>query len=303
VRPPRRSAPRPSPERHESAAERFRNLDSYRARREWLRYEGTAQRDLFRELRERFLLRHAAEKGWTLDLGSGPGRFLPFVGHEGSNRVALDLSREMLSLIPSTWIEAGQPGPVPSRILADALRPPLERGRWNEVVALGNPLGFAGPQADRLLQTMEALVRPEGSLLLEIAPSSGERSRYLARLPPSSLGRLLRAPARAVLGRLDREGFRAEPARKATEGPFRRFPALELHERWRRAGWEVLETMAVAPSLGADPLRAAAVRSDDAAWPRLLDLEEQVGRRPGRWAGAAAVLLCARRPASKRTVK
>ncbi|MGA8604400.1 MAG: class I SAM-dependent methyltransferase [Thermoplasmata archaeon] len=303
MRTPRRPTPRPAPEPHESAAERFRDLDSYRARREWLRYEGTAQRDLFRELRERFLLRHSAGEGWVLDIGSGPGRFLPFVGRDESNRVALDLSREMLKRIPDVWVNSGRKGPVPSRVLGDALRPPLEPGHWAEVVALGNPLGFAGPEADRLLETMEDLVRPGGSLLLEVAPSSGERSRYLGRLPPSSLSRFLRAPVPAVLARLDREGFRPEPSRKVTEGSFRRFPPLELHERWRRSGWEVIESMAVAPALGADPRRSAAVRSDHQAWSHLLDLEEQVGRRRERWSGAAAVLLCARSPPSKRTVK
>jgi SAM-dependent methyltransferase len=306
VRNVRPARPRSLPsdlEQTTSPSERFRNLDSYRARREWLRYEGTGQRDLYRELRERFLLRHAVSEGWVLDLGSGPGRFLPLAGGEGARRVALDLSREMLNLIPDTWTASGRSDPVPSRVLGDALRPPFERGRWAEVVALGNPLGFAGAEADQLLAAAESLVRPGGVFVLEVAPSSGERSRYFARLPPTSLARLLYAPRPAVLARLDREGFRSEPARRAAEGSFRRIAALQIHDRWKRQGWELLETSAVAPALGADPVRAEAVRADARAWPRLLDLEEEVGRRAERWVGAAAVLLCARRPASKRTVK
>jgi SAM-dependent methyltransferase len=297
-RPPARASP-PAP----SPADRFRRTDSYRARREWLRYEGTGQRDLYRELRERFLLRHSVASGWVLDLGSGPGRFLPFAGGEGSRRVALDLSREMLRAIPDSWMASGAPGASPHRVQGDALRPPFHRGQWEEVVALGNPLGFAGKDAGRLLEVAEDLVAPGGLLLLEIAPSSGEHSRYLARLPASSLARLLYAPRQAVLRRLDREGFRSEPARRAPGDSFRRFTVREIHERWGRSGWEALETSAVAPVLGSDPERIAAVRADARAWPRLIELEEEVGRRPERWKGAAAVLLAGRHLPSKHTVK
>jgi len=299
---PKRRPPS-GPDSAPSPAERFRKADSYRAHREWQRYEGTGQRDLYRELRERFLLRHAVDRGWVLDLGSGPGRFLPFAGRGVSRRVALDLSREMLSLVPDAWVASGSPGAVPDRVLGNALRPPFDRDRWAEVVALGNTLGFAGKEADRMLERAEELVTPGGTLLIEVAPASGERSRYLARLPSSSVARLLRAPLRAVLGRLDREGFRAEPARRATMDSFRRFAVTELQDRWQRTGWEVLETVAVAPLLGPDPVRSAAVRADEKAWSRLLDLEEEVGRRPARWEEAAAVLLSVHRPASKHTIK
>jgi len=117
------------------------------------------------------------ETGWVLDLGSGPGRFLPFVGSAGTRRVALDISREMLNLLPEAWVAAGSPGPAPDRVLGDAARPPLDRGQWAEVVVFGNTLGFAGKGADRLLEEAEALVAPEGALLLEVAPGPGERAR------------------------------------------------------------------------------------------------------------------------------
>jgi len=299
---PRRAAPA-RPSNHVSPAERFRTADAYRAQREWRRYEGTGQRDLYRELRERFLTRHAAGQGWVLDLGSGPGRFLPFIGRGGVRRVALDLSREMLNLVRDAWVVSGRSGPVPDRVRGNALHPPLELGRWAEVVALGNTFGFAGSEAEKMLAWAENLVAPGGTLAVEIAPGPGERSGYLARLPPSSVVRLLRAPLRAVLGRLDREPFRAEPARRAAEGSFRRFTAAEIRDRWQRAGWEVLETVAVAPCLGPDPTRIDAMRADDTSWKRLLALEEEVGRRPERWTQAAALLLSARQPASKRTIK
>jgi SAM-dependent methyltransferase len=283
--------------------ERFRGADAYRVRREWLRYEGTAQRDLFRELRQRFLLRHAAENGWVLDIGSGPGRFLPFVGRAGVRRVALDVSVGMLQLVPGTWNSVGIPGPLPDRVLGNGTYPPFEPGRWAEVVLLGNALGFAGEEADRLLEEAERLVAPGGVLLVEVAPGPGERSRYLARLPPSAVARLLRSPVRAVLGRLDREGFRDEPPRHRTPRTFRRFSASELHERWRARGWEVGESVAVAPVLGPDVERIDAVRNDPTAWSRLLELEEEVGRRLERWPTAAAVLVAARHPLSMRMIK
>lgn len=217
--------------------------------------------------------------------------------------MGLDISREMLNLLPQAWLESGSPDPVPARVLGDALRPPFERHRWAEVVLLGNSLGFAGKAADRLLDEAEELVAPGGVLVVEIAPAPGERSKYLARLPPSSVARLLGAPVRAVLARLDREGFRTEPPRHATPKSFRRFAVRELQDRLQRAGWEIAETVAVAPALGSDPLRVEAVRTDSKAWLHLLNLEEEVGRRAERWVEAAAVLLAARRPSSKRMVK
>jgi SAM-dependent methyltransferase len=289
----------PSP----SPRERFRAADAYRAQREWRRYEGTGQRDLYRELRERFLGRHAVADGWVLDIGSGPGRFLPFAGRARVRRVALDLSREMLNLLPSAWAASGSPSAVPDRVRGDGLRPPFDRHRWAEVIVFGNTLGFAGRDAEHLLLQAEELIAPDGVLLIEVAPGPGERSRYLARLPASTVARLLRSPIRAVLGRLDREGFSTEPPRRATAGPFRRFSPEDLRGRLERAGWEIQETMAVAPALGPDPVRIAAVRSDAKAWSRLLELEEEIGRRPERWRDAAAVLLSARHPRSKRMIK
>lgn len=280
----------------EPAVRRFRRVDPYRARREWLRYEGTAQRDLFRQLRERFLLRHSVEAGWSLDVGAGPGRFLPFVGGRDSRRVALDISKEMLRFIPDAWAAGGGNGRVPDPVLGDANRPPFSPGGFEQVVVLGNTLGFAEDAALGLLDRVETLVAPGGRLLAEISPASGERSRYFARLPGRSVARLLRAPIRAVLPRVDREGFRVETARRSTPGAFRRFRARELIDRWQSRGWRVEEVVAVAPALGPDAARATAIRPDAKAWGHLLEIEEELGRREDRWVHAAAVLLSVHRP-------
>ena len=114
---------------------------------------------------------------------------------------------------------------------------------------------------------------------------------------------MLRSPVRAVVHLLDREGFRPESPRHATDESFSRFSAGTVHEALEADGFVVEETMAVAPVLGPNPERIASTRADAKAWPHLLELEEEIGRRPERWVPAAAVLVSARRPASKRMVK
>jgi len=242
-----------------SARERYLATDEYRARREWQRYEGTAQRDLFRELRVRFLKRHAVAAGWTLDVGAGPGRFTPYVGADGARRVALDLSPTMLSFRPEGTTLAGQSPPTTYPVVGDAARPPFARGRFHEVVLLGNALGFAGDDALALLGSVETLLAPGGILLVEIAPGHGERSRYLARLPVGAMARLLAAPPRAVIPRILREGFVSEPARHR-EAEFRRLGASDLIADWQRKGWTLDEACAVAPCLGPSADRIATVR-------------------------------------------
>jgi len=295
--PGRSRATPPSPRSDDPALrrERFLAVDAYRADREWKRYEGTPQRDLFRELRHRFLRRHAAESPWVVDIGAGPGRFTGDLGGPGSHRVALDLSREMLLRMrePSETTEA-DPAGSRSAVVGDALRPPFERERFGEVAVIGNTIGFAGSDALALVAAVESLVAPGGTLIVEVAPGPGERSKYLTRLPAAAVGRLLASPPRAVVPRIDREGFALESERHESRG-FARFEPTALAERWIAAGWEVLETVAVAPALGADPSRIAAVRKLPRAWDRLLELEETVGHDPRRWSRAAAVLLAARR--------
>ncbi len=270
---------------------RFRDLDRYRVEREWLRYEGTPQRDLFRELRARFLERHRDRQGWSLDLGSGPGRFAPYIGAGDATTVLVDLSLEMLRFAHEV-----APGPrAPSLVRADALAPPFRPAAFTAVVALGNPLGFAGGLAEKLLDHASRLVRPGGVLLLEAVAGPGESSTYLRRLPPSAVARLLAAPLNLVRSRLLREGFRSGVPRKEETGEFRRFSPDELARALAARGFKVEERLAVAPCLGGDPERVAAVRPDGHAWRNLLELEETVGRLPDRWPRAAAWLVAARR--------
>ncbi|MFY9717406.1 MAG: class I SAM-dependent methyltransferase [Thermoplasmata archaeon] len=277
------------------ARQRFLDNDAYRAGREWMRYEGTPQRDLFRELRCRFLQRHSADARWVADLGSGPGRFTSALGPEGARRVALDLSREMLTYHPTPASPRPSDASAPlDRVVGDAVAPPLADGAFGAVALLGNAVGFAGGDSERVIEAAERLVSPGGSLIVEIAPGPGERSRYLARLPEGAVGRLLAAPPAAVVPRIEREGFEVEPTRHRSDS-FRRWAAKELHRRWQRPGWTILETLSIAPCLGADPVAIARVFADSKARDHLFDVEERVGRSPSRWTSAAAVLTSARR--------
>ncbi len=276
------------------ARHRFLEWDDYRVEREWRRYEGTPLRDLYRELRERFLLRNrSVGPGRSLEVGPGPGRFTHLLGSGGDRVVLLELSRAMLGRIRS---EAPRDKPISLDLVqGDAVIPPFREGRFHQVVVLGNVLGFAEGDAWELLSRTAALVAPEGKLLLEFVAGPGERSRYLHRLPPGAIARLLAAPLRAVQPRVEREGFDRIRERDKGSRRFRRISPAELRTALRAAGFEAREVLAVAPCLGNDQSRLTAVRSVPAAWCRLLELEESVGREPERQLHAAAILLAAER--------
>ena len=277
-----------SPARH-----RFLDWDDYRAEREWRRYEGTPLRDLYRQLRVRFLLRHqAASPGWALEVGPGPGRFTGLIGSGGTRVATLDMSRTMLGHVRSRFQDEG---PVPDLVQGDAVLPPFVAGRFQRVALLGNVLGFAEADAPALLRRVAGLVQPEGRLLLEFVAGPGEWSQYLHRLPPGALGRLMAAPIRAILPRVRAEGF--SPVREYREKArrFWRFAPEELSDRLRQEGLIVRETLAVAPCLGNDASRLSEIRTSAKAWAHLLEVEEEVGHDAARWASAAALLLAAER--------
>lgn len=180
-------------------------------------------------------------------------------------------------------------------VRADLDDPPFAPGSFGLVVLLGNSLGFAGSHGDALLASVDQLVAPGGTLVVEIAPGPGERSNYLARLPASTMTRLLAAPVSLLADRTRAEGFRPEP-RRHVERDFRRWTATELGQRYRNLGWAVLESCAVAPALGPDAVRVGHVPTGSKSWTHLLELEEELGRDPERTRLAAAVLVAVRRP-------
>ncbi len=295
----RRTVPAPDPQLrgtpNRPGRHRFLEWDDYRVEREWRRYEGTPLRDLYRDLRERFLARHRpSQRGRSLEIGPGPGRFTRLVGHPEDRVVLLELSRAMLERIR---LETGERAPSSLDLVqGDAVTPPFRPGAFHQVAMLGNVLGFAESDASALLTRTAELVGPSGALLLEFVAGPGERSRYLHRLPPGAIARLLAAPLRAVEPRVQREGFEPVAGRETGRRHFRRFMASEIASRLRLAGFELREVIAVAPCLGNDASRLMAARASPTAWSRLLDLEEAIGREPARQTRAAAILVAAKRP-------
>ncbi|MCI4353696.1 MAG: class I SAM-dependent methyltransferase [Thermoplasmata archaeon] len=277
-----------------SGRHRFLEWDDYRVEREWKRYDGTPLRDLFRELRERFLARHRPTRpGRSLEVGPGPGRFTRLVGHPEDRVSLLELSRAMLERIRID-------GPIGHRagldlIQGDAVSPPFRPRTFHRVILLGNVLGFAEDDAEELLSRLTALVSPGGRVLIEFVAGPGERSRYLHRLPPGAIARLLAAPVRAVRPRVEREGFVRIRERESGGRHFRRFAPAEVVGRLRSAGFELREILAVAPGLGNDAGRLGGVRAAPVAWGHLLELEEALGGEPHRHEDAAAILLAAER--------
>ncbi|MCI4322292.1 MAG: class I SAM-dependent methyltransferase [Thermoplasmata archaeon] len=251
---------------------------------------------MFRSLRQRFLARHEVATGRTLDVGCGPGRFTPFVGGPGCLRVGIDLSDSMLRELPEHW----DPGaPFPQLVRGDGLAPPFRAAPFSEVALLGNAIGFAGPDALRLLSSCAALVAPGGTLVVELAPGAPSDSVYLHRLPTGAVVRVLHAPTALVRNKVEREGFRW------TEGPdrrrhgFRPVTEEEVCQELDTVGFEVGEVMAVAPALGGDPDRLEVIRADRVSFARLLDLEEALGRAgPVRRKAAAVLLAAVRRSAA-----
>ncbi len=289
----RGSARRPVPPSPESGRHRFLEWDDYRVDREWKRFEGTPLRDLYRQLRERFLERHRpSTAGRALEVGPGPGRFTSLVGGPADRIIVLEMSQAMLRRLRESREEEGRP---PSLVQGDAVYPPFRTGTFHQVALMGNVLGFAEGDAAPLLARMAGLVEPGGRLLVEFVCGPGERSRYLHRLPTGAIARLLAAPVRAVEPRVLREGFEPVPHARDRETAFRKFSVLEVEAQLRSEGFDFREVLAVAPCLGNDAARLASPRESPAAWAHLLDLEESIGRRPDRMRSAAAVLMAAER--------
>jgi SAM-dependent methyltransferase len=276
---------------------RFLEWDDYRVEREWRRYEGTPLRDLYRQLRERFLARHRpTSPGRSLEIGPGPGRFVGLIGHPDDRVSLLELSRAMLRRIQAdTGVGHGSRLDL---VQGDAVAPPFRPAQFHRVVLLGNVLGFAEADARELLSRSSELVAPGGRLLIEFVAGPGERSRYLHRLPAGVIARLLAAPVRAVQPRVEREGFDRVREKETGGRHFRRFQASEVQAEVRAAGFDVREVIAVGPSLGNDASKLGAIRAAPTAWTHLLELEEAIGRQPDRQREAAAILLAAERTAA-----
>ena len=88
-------------------------------------------------------------------------RFTSALGPEGARRVALDLSREMLTYRPTPASPRPSDASAPlDRVVGDAVAPPLADGAFGAVALLGNAVGFAGGDSERVIEAAERLVSP-----------------------------------------------------------------------------------------------------------------------------------------------
>ncbi|MCI4350804.1 MAG: class I SAM-dependent methyltransferase [Thermoplasmata archaeon] len=230
-----------------------------------------------------------------MEIGPGPGRFSPALGRVGGAVVLLDLSQRMLAEARRHLRRIPELAARLHPVLGDGLHPPFRELRFNSVVVLGNVIGFGSSDAEAIVRSAAAQVALAGHLLIEIAPGPGERSRYLARLPPGAVSRLLRSPVTWSTNRIAREGFQLAASSRGRNSAFRPVDAPTAVRWLVEAGLEIEETVAVAPAIGQEPDRVASVRGDPIAWRHLLEVEERLGARPERWTNAAAILVAARR--------
>jgi len=256
-----------------------------RVQQEWQRYGRSAWRVLAFELRRRYLEQHLPKgKGRVLELGPGPGRFTPDVLASGAQVVAVDISGPMLRAL-GRRTRGARGSALLRRVRAAGEVLPFRDGSFRAAVAYGNILGFSGRGGDRLLAELARVVRPGGTLVLDVGSPVGSATEFLESAARQRfLLRILRDPEYYFVNHVLRSGGRGHqpyaPERMGYfEFDFYTVPAAE--RALRRAGFRVVYRMALAP-IGAfrDRLTTLAQR-DPRAWRNLIELEEQVGRRAG----------------------
>ncbi|MET8910137.1 class I SAM-dependent methyltransferase [Micromonospora sp. NPDC004551] len=98
--------------------------------------------------------------GPTLDLGCGPGRVTAALTRAGLATVGIDVSARAVALTRARGAVAVQ---------ADLFAPLPAEGRWRHVVLLDGNIGIGGDPG-RLLHRCRELLRPEGTVLVELDP-------------------------------------------------------------------------------------------------------------------------------------
>lgn len=265
--------------------------------RERRRLEGGARVTLQRTLIERFLTRNLERiPGPLLEVGPGPGRFTPILLTAGRPAVLLDLSRRMLSAARRN-LRALPPrrraqlwGYV--RGAAEGLSMFRDRS-FGAVVILGT-LGFLGQEGALAVRGAGRVLRHGGLLVVETASATAATAQLFPRAAPAAR-RLLERPAPYHTWRVFREGYQPYDPVHWAPWEWRFWRPGEIEEVVRRAGFETVERMAVAPMLGNQDRLLSYLSRSSRAWRTLLVLEEEAGHRPECFGLGPVFLLAARR--------
>jgi len=109
--------------------------------------------------------------GPTVDLGCGPGRLVAALAVRGVPALGVDLSARAVAMARTRGAAA---------IARDLFAPLPGEGRWDTALLIDGNVGIGGAPA-RLLARVRRLVRPGGTLFVEVHPDDVERRGH-ARL-------------------------------------------------------------------------------------------------------------------------
>lgn len=266
--------------------ERFKQASSYEVKREWLRYEGTPQRELLRRIREQFITgsldRCMGSDCYFAEIGPGPGRFTPLLMKRAGRVAVLDVSMTMLRACRQRILREHH-GLLPEMayVLGDAEMPPLRPGSLDAVVAIGNVIGFSEEAGEAVLRSLAASVAPGGLLLLETVSPVTTVPKFLGISKPWSWRELLSLDPAVAVSKVVESGFEpfvASPSSKEVRSKFYHVDPAHLKDKLVHYGFKVDEQLVVAPLTGGDPERVevlSTLRPD--ALDRLIRFERAAG--------------------------
>lgn len=250
---------------------------------EWNRYSGQDWRVLVRTLRERFLQIHlGGVSGFALELGPGPGRFTPIVRRRPRARVvSIDLSRESLVAARERGARARGLAAIDwVRGVGEFL--PLRTGSVDSAVVLGNIVSFAAADGPVVLRELARAVRPGGVLVADFRSSPGAIQQALHRAADRRLlSRFLRHSRYYLVNRILDSGHQPYAPDRLSPWEVEFYTVPEATRALNRAGFRVIDAMAVAPATAFQDRVLAIARRDTKSWNGLLRIEERIGRRPG----------------------
>jgi SAM-dependent methyltransferase len=120
---------------------------------------------------DRLLLRHCT--GPTLDVGCGPGRLTAALVRRGILALGVDVSPVAVRLATARGAPA---------IRRDVFGRVPGAGRWRHALLADGNIGIGGDPT-RLLRRLVELLRPGGSVLVELDPPGTGLRRHRARIP------------------------------------------------------------------------------------------------------------------------